>query len=761
MSGRVRGRLVVATAPGATIDRGAMDALGTTPGVQLLLPADLGMNTPLTLPPPFEEVPVFPEVARYAGEPLAILVGRDWIVLDQLVTRMTEFQPSIAGPAEESEAARDATKTQPEASVRSDQVAEAEARRDALAAPGAPGAITTGPSPPHGFGPAGEPVAAAIARDRVVPADDTSPDGDEAGEAERPTGADAPAERAADVADTADVSASTGVDGAGDAGTEGTLFQIVEGTYRTRLQLHMADEPLSATAHVTSKGVTVDCPTQWPAKVRAAVATALGVSIRSVTIQPRALSGSRDAAIWMSAYLAVAAALAARATDAEITVAFPADQRHLTGGRIPATITWVSHLDPDGMLLENTVSATFDVGAYPTLLDEAQRRSRLAAESLYNVRHLTYEARFLRSPAVPMGVFEGLASAPIAFAREVHYNRLAELAQEDPIIWRLRHVRRDWPILGDLLDGLAEESDFHRRYSSHELIRKRRLQLPRNSKALRGIGCAMAEQVSGMTGDREGGSITIRLEQGGTAFLHCSLPTPTPRLALAWRHLVAQELGLAVEDVAIDTSYQTEHHDSGPRLFSRGVSVVPRTIQSICQAIQRQRFREPLPIQIRRSIRTSRSARTPAHALRSAGATAVEVVLLPGSMEIEVKSVTMAVYAGRVLDRGMAEAELRRGIYQALTWSLHEAVTDPTALPPSLRNATGPRHYSTAFRGRPPKIRIKIGSAVKRDGPTGIGELPFSTVPAALTSALSQASGLYLDSIPTRPADLLRMLRED
>ncbi|GEM_PF-1756968 len=556
------------------------------------------------------------------------------------------------------------------------------------------------------------------------------------------------------------------VDGAPSTAESGSFSQIAEGTYTTRLQLHMADEALWAAASTSAggtagRGTTVRVPTQWPALVRASVAAGLGTQVRTVDVESEPTAGSRDAALWMSAYLAVVAAAASRTLRAPVVVALRADQRHLTGGRAPATVTWTSRIDEEGMLQTNTVAARLDLGAYPTLVDETQRRARLAVESLYRAPGLEYTAEFLSTPAVPMGAFEGVSTAPLAFAREVHFNRLAELAREDPIVWRQRHVRDDWPVLRELLGSLAEESDFHRRYGANELVRKRRLQLPRNTSALRGIGCAMAEQASGLTGERETGAITVRLEQGGTARLFCSLPTPTPRLTLAWRQLVAQELGLELDAVALDASYDSEQQDSGPRLFSRGASVIPRTIQSVCQAIQRQRFREPLPIQIRRSIRTSRAARTPANALRSAGAAAVEVVLLPASMEIDVKSVTMAVYAGRILDRGMAEAELRRGIYQALNWSLHEAVTDPTRLPPVLGGQDADQRYPTVFRGRPPRIRIVFGTSVKRDGPTGIGELPFSTVPAALTSALSQASGLYLDTLPTRPAALLRMLQEE
>jgi CO/xanthine dehydrogenase Mo-binding subunit len=537
--------------------------------------------------------------------------------------------------------------------------------------------------------------------------------------------------------------------------------QIAEGTYSTAMQLHMADAPLWARAEVSEDSARIAVTAHWPALVRNSVALALGVPARTVELSVSSPSGSRDAALWMSAYLAVLAALIARREKTAVTIALSARQRHLTGGRSPASIRWSSRLDEEGFLTGNRVTAVIDAGAYPTLVEETGRRLRHTVESLYRVASLEYTATMHRSAAVPSGAFEGVGSAQLAFAREVHYSRLAGLAEEDPILWRQRHLRSDWPVLQELLGSLAEESDFHRRYAANELVRKRRLQLPRNSSSLKGIGCAVAEQLSGMTGDREFGAVTVRLDQGGTATLFCTLPTPSTRLITSWRQIVAQELGLDLDDVAFDATFEGDLSESGPRLFSRGVSVIPRTITSICQAIQKQRFRAPLPIQVRRTIKPSKGSRTPAHALRSAGAAAVEVVLLPSSMEIEVKSVTLAVYAGKILDRAMAEAELRRGVYQALNWGLHEAIRRPAEMGAFLDEEPHATTYITAFRGKPPRIRIIFGTAERKDGPTGIGELPFLTVPAALTSALSQASGLYLDSLPARPATLLQMLQED
>jgi CO/xanthine dehydrogenase Mo-binding subunit len=542
----------------------------------------------------------------------------------------------------------------------------------------------------------------------------------------------------------------------GDMDTSDT-YEIVEGIYQTGLQLHAPDAPLWAEAAPSGKGVQITLPCQWPAHVRASVALALDIPVRAVHMHCRAPSGNRDGAIIVPAIIAVLSSAAALQTGQAVRIALRYDQSFLSGGRSPGRVVWASRLSEEGNLLANTIQVNLNLGAYPVLTGEMTRRLRTATASLYRPVSTEYRAELSTTPDVPMGPFEGVASAQISFAREVHFNRLAEIAGQDPILWRQRHLKKEWPVTEEICSTLAREADFYRRYSANELVKKRRTQLSLDSSILRGIGFAMAQQQSGMTGDDECGTVTIRLNQNGTADLFCSVPTPTLRLHLAWRQLVSQELGIETEAVSLESGYDSNQHDSGPRLFSRGVSLVPRAILQACQAIQKQRFREPLPITVRRAIRAGKATRTPVDALRSIAATGVEAVLHPASMEIDVRSVTMAIYAGRILDRGMAEAELRRGIYHSLNWTLHESLLDAELLsePETLRS------YSTAFRGAVPAIRIVFMNQIRKEGPVGIGELPFNTVPAALVSAISQATGLYLDSLPVRPANILRQLQEE
>ena len=67
---------------------------------------------------------------------------------------------------------------------------------------------------------------------------------------------------------------------------------------------------------------------------------------------------------------------------------------------------------------------------------------------------------------------------------------------------------------------------------------------------------------------------------------------------------------------------------------------------------------------------------------------------------------------------------------------------------------------SPEFVGEIPPVQIRFRESAKLDEPQGIGELAYSTVPAAFLGAYSQASGVYLDLIPTTPDILYGYLAE-
>lgn len=532
---------------------------------------------------------------------------------------------------------------------------------------------------------------------------------------------------------------AAGVPAAGEVESAEEAFHVVKGTYRTALELHHMDAPPWVEAYWRSTTPVVRATTQWPEHVAATVARAFPAAAPA-EVEATPLDGTRDAALVLPTVLAVLALAASSKTERPIRLIVRRDQRFITGGRPPTYVTLTSLLDDEERPIAIRAVTRIDTGGIVLDAVEREARVRHAVVGPYAIDVRSCDTTFRRVPSVPFGAFEGYG-APIDFARETHMTRLALLAGRDPIDWRRANLVDGSGGADRVLTLAAESSDFHRRYAANDLVRSRDV-TPTISGRRRGIGVAVALQPCGRLISPDPCGVTVRVESGGRFVVTCSLPTPTPRLHLAWRQLVATELGVEVSQVELHANAETS--GAGARFLSRGVSLVPRAIISACRAVRDRRFRDPLPIQARRSVRRPEQN-------ESAGAAVVEAAISAATFDIEVRRVTLAVAAGRILDRGAAEAELRRGVHHALAWALASHIGEIGRIHESAQRRRD------AARVGVPAVRIVFAPGTKRDGPLGLGELPFRTVPAALASAISQASGLYLDELPVRPADLLAM----
>ncbi|MFW6292496.1 MAG: xanthine dehydrogenase family protein molybdopterin-binding subunit [Spirochaetota bacterium] len=541
----------------------------------------------------------------------------------------------------------------------------------------------------------------------------------------------------------------------------------VEGTYRTGIQEHLYNEPQGAVVSLEDGDVVVRTATQWPFHVRAAVATALGIAPRQCVVRPTDPGIALDGKLWYPSMVAAHAALLARATHRSVKLVYSnIEDFRFTSKRAPFAIRYVTGLTHEGNLCGAEVEIVYNAGAYGVFTDEICDRVMATTLASYECRDLRVSVTAVRTNLPPLNVLSGFGSASSFFAGETHVARVAEIAQMDPLEWRREnglHERNGGrgtngqARAARTLGAAAKASDFSRKFAAYELQKKRRTEFDDLRMPTHGIGIAVAAHGGGFIGDHEprhGGTVVVRLETDGSAVLRTSAVPGSRSVLASWRDSVATILGLDAEDVLIENTDTSLVPDSGPSTLSRNIVVTSRLVEQACNAIQKRRFRSPLPIEVRRSYRTGRASRFDSATLSgtafphaSYGAAVVEVAVDPVTFESTVDKVWLTVDAGRILDEGEAKRSLEMSVYQALEWATHELV--------SYRNgAIDPRSY-LAYRNIAdpvlPNIHIALLGSPDRS-PERIGELPQSCVPAALAAAVSQATGRYMDRIPTNPA---------
>jgi len=556
---------------------------------------------------------------------------------------------------------------------------------------------------------------------------------------------------------------------------------IVEGTYTTEIHDPWPSDPLGVIALPGPENtMTVYTTAQWPGQVRFSVARCLNVKPSMVEVEPCRLEIHLDSKLWSPALLACQAAVGARIRDKPVKLVLKRNEDFLFSAKdVRASIRIQSAVNKQGQILGSRLSITADFGAYGIFADEVLDRIALGALSAYNHGSVNLQAQGVSSAIPPAGPMAGFGFAQGFFAAERHVSRIADTVGLDPVEWRKKfylHKGKKIAIGAEIRDPLREEvidtaaamSDYSRKWAAYELLRKNRRENPVPghdlTEPLRGIGIALAYQGNSFLYDyrlplpklsEEG--IDLTMEKDGSLEIRTNYPWGNNQLQ-CWELLAEKILGVkTINIVSRSKDPLRPVPESGPACLSRGVGVVARLVENACNAIRKQRFRDPLPITVHRYYHT---AKTPAwgntdqsydeNALASLswGSAIVEVEIDPADYSSRIRGIWMAVEGGTILSEDRARKNISNAAVQALSWAMHEEVRYRDG---RIYGETVKEYPLPGIEDSPP---ISVEFLKQGGNPKGIGELPFAIVPAAYVQAISQALDYPFENYPVHAADI-------
>jgi CO/xanthine dehydrogenase Mo-binding subunit len=571
---------------------------------------------------------------------------------------------------------------------------------------------------------------------------------------------------------------------------------IVSGTYETGIQEHWYAEPVGAAAWFeepskkdgapekkTGAGETavlcIKTATQWPFHVKRAAAQALGLEPGRIRVEPALIGMHMDGKIWYPSLAACHAALGAFIMKRPVKLILTREEDfRYSPKRCAAEIHIASALGEKGEILGTEIDLTVNLGAHGVFTDEILDQTCMGCLGHYKMANVKLTGRAVQTNIPPQGPFSGFGLAQGFFALERHVSHIADLRRQDPAEWRKNNrlgrngrmpsgaVLKDDP-LEQLLDTAAAMSDYYRKWAAFELIRHRRRQnnWADRGESLRGIGIALGYQGSGFlySGKDKGNyGVELTLEKDGSLEIKTSMVTSDDDFSHLWANIAAEILSIDASRVKA-ISQSTENPDSGPASASRNITVLTKLVERACIAIRKQRFRDPLPITVRRNSRPAKNQEGPgllspppgksfdpgSFAHLGWGAAVVEVELDPVEYTPLIRGAWLGIDGGRILSEKRARKSLRASTVQALGWACRERLryTD------GLISAEDFESYGLPNPGDIPPIHIDF---IWNDAeePKGIGELPFNCVPSAYLQAVSQALDHHFQKIPLGSQDV-------
>jgi len=596
--------------------------------------------------------------------------------------------------------------------------------------------------------------------------------------------------------------------------------KIITGSYSTGIQAHWYAEPVGAVTwwkekksdDKTSKKskasqteqnsiLIIKTATQWQYHVKRAVERVLGLDSASVSVEPTNLSIHMDGKLWYPSLIACHAALGTFITKKPIRLILSKEEDFLySPKRFSSNINIASSIDDNGKILASKIDISVNLGAYMVNKDEILKQICLGALGFYKFDNLDLTIRAKNTNIPPSGPFSGFGLAQGQFAIEKHVSEIADAVNQDQAQWRLKNadtgkiipaIYKNTTSSIDLINDALKMSDYYRKWASYELLRQSSKDETKrdNTDKPRGIGFALGFQSSGLIypGDDKGiYSAEVTLTKESILEIKTSI-TSSEDYSKIWEKIAAEIISIKPEMVKINSNNAPlSIPDCGPSCSSRNITAVTNMVEKCCLAIKKQRFRNPLPITVRRSIKPQlMSLNTSSPYLDSSdtvspnaasdaqqsianlpfkpadlnsfsrpgfAAAVVEVSIDPVEFIPVVRSIWLSVDGGKIISKNKARRSIMRAVIQALGWSFIENIE-------YINGALSKSQYENFSIISPaeiPPIHINFLSTDESE-PKGVGDLPFTCVPAAFLQAVSQAADYSFKSIPLKRKDLWEM----
>ena len=547
--------------------------------------------------------------------------------------------------------------------------------------------------------------------------------------------------------------------------------QTVEGEYTTRIQTLPITYPLGAIAKFKNNILEIDTASQWPFHIQKTVSDICSIPRKAIQVNIEPYHHSYDEKLLIpSIYSALASILALKSGKQIRIIAEPSEILFYSIKRPGVKIYRKSAINDNGRIIAEDIEISVDIGAYPLFTDELLSQIILGAASIYSITNLRIKAFAVKTSSPPMNVFKGCGIGLGIFSAETHFSRISAHQKKNPVELRLEYLpkkNQKLPSGGilkqisqrELLKKVSLKSDFNRKYSAYEILKNRQKGKLGDNVPLRGIGIAIAYTGNGFTRKREqkeAYSMQVKLDQNDKLYISSSSNGSAP--GNIWKNTAGEILNLEKESIEIVKGDTFILPNSGPSFLSNDLSIMTNLVERCCIGIKKQRFQKPLPIIVKRSFKSPGDAVWNSEKLKgmpfnalSWGAAVVEVELDPIFMRPIIRGIWTVFDIGKIYNIKAARSTAESEIYEALNWAAGKENL--------FHRPIASYSIDEIEKIKLPDINIDFINDSKRSS-GGISQLPDAIIPSAFIQAVSQASGIYFDTIPITPEIIFKYLEK-
>jgi CO/xanthine dehydrogenase Mo-binding subunit len=436
--------------------------------------------------------------------------------------------------------------------------------------------------------------------------------------------------------------------------------------------------------------------------------------------------------------------------------------------RHPSVITMRTGVKKDGRILARQVKALFNSGAYAAFkpAPSVNLGGTSMGTGVYRIPNLLIEAFCVYSNNIPCGHARSPGEPQMVFAGESHMDMIARELGMDPADLRRKNLLRDG-------DHLANGHHLEHVRASDTLEAALKASHYAEPKPGPWIGRGMA-----MTHRHIGVGFTnarVRLETSGVVTVSIALPDTGTGAHLVLRQVVAEVLGLSLDEVEIEVAntddFETDSGVGGSRVTHTGGRAAYHAAEKLKEQIGAEAAKHGIPAgslaevaraaaKDGRTLEASHFYDAKAHAaVTSFTAQVAEVAVDPATGQVTVRHFTTAHDVGTIINPIGHQGQIEGGLVQGLGFALMEEMKTEDGRISTL--SLGDFKLPT-IQDIPPLTTVILEDPVG-PGPfnaKAIGEGSISAVAPAVANAVADACGVRILDLPITAEKVYFALRE-
>ncbi len=500
-------------------------------------------------------------------------------------------------------------------------------------------------------------------------------------------------------------------------------------------------EHSGAVARYKKDHLEVYTATLWPFHVKKTVSAVLALSPEKIAVTPTDLGANHDGRILEPSLAAAQATLAAFLCKKPVKLIFSRSEEFSYYSKTPpARIRIKSAAAPDGKIKAMETDIEINPGSRTPFIGEITARMILASQSFYNIENSRTSFKYPETNLPPMIPANGFGESYVFSALETHMDILSQQLGILPCDVRQANIadKKYSPII----ETICEKSGFSRKYTAYENLNQKRSGI--KDGPVRGIGLSLGYQGSGFLSEwQEGIQYSVEMTMETTGEIHIKSGAFSPSIKEIICKITADFLDIDKDLISFTDTASDNLSFNGPDILSSSIAIIAPLVSKCCSVIQRQRFRKPLPITVKKTYKPAKPHNAKAdgnlNMLQDAafvsftpGACVVELELNPLNWSIKTRGIWIVCSAGKLLDTHAAENTLKRTVKESLAKLSCEAIKIEDG------RLCRTERFGCSIPAFFPAPDAEICFIDSKEIPCGLGTIAHNLLPGAYCSAITQ-----------------------